>query len=760
MKPSVRTTIAQISDLHINRKTGTQVPGMLKQILAQVRPDILIVSGDLANQPVFWQMRKAARLLEELQAECKPARTIVIPGNHDFKLWGNVGLRRITRIPFEIYFRRDGLHKGFWWRTRESAKLLANALWWKGSAMREPVLVDFFEERPQAGLAIFAVNSNTLTEMMAAGKVESQDLQQLFREVSKAEGAADFPFRYKIALVHHHPAPIADAPTAALDRVQESFMVFYNAGLFLRELSRRGFNLVLHGHKHVAGFVRVGCEFPDLGRTVLPVAAAGTATHPAPDDSRGHHLHVIEIFDDDTATLKDWFFSASTVQTQSYTYDLDTLEDVRRRRCTIFQKRQKFVVSELRKTVQITADGYSTVQMEYRNCKVTDKDGLDHIPLLFRVERPTYLRGLTKARNSSAFVRVQLRKQDAHAGEGDYFLGKNWKPGDGPFNFGLEYRLMNGHVLTGQEFARHYEGQNIDSEYSSIAPDGACDLMTLSVQFPQDYPLDSLEFRCSAEYLPAPLQSAADERLSTGSGAKGHDDETSRIEGNLRREGNGYVLTCPQPVPGMIYKMLWRFPAPAAGGVSPDLEQEAKIASILQRLLALPATRPMINTLEFREWNRIFSLLDGLAQDINARIPGAPEKIDITVMVFDDTSKRLKFVCSNQGNLPQGEFFSGEGCAGLAFEKARIFLYHPDIDKLGYFIRPCESPSGTLTQEPTVLICFPWVYEQRVLGVINVSALGKTTKLLKLFSAAERDGHTVKVLQDLATLATNGVAGV
>jgi len=130
MPRQIRATIAQISDLHINRKVDPSVITMLKHLLQKITPspDILIVSGDLANQPVPWQMKKAAELVHDIEKLCKPKCTIVIPGNHDFKFWGNVGLRRLTRIPFEIYFRRNGLERTFFWRVKQAFKLGLNAL--------------------------------------------------------------------------------------------------------------------------------------------------------------------------------------------------------------------------------------------------------------------------------------------------------------------------------------------------------------------------------------------------------------------------------------------------------------------------------------------------------------------------------------------------------------------------------------------------------------------------------------------------------
>jgi hypothetical protein len=133
-------------------------------------------------------------------------------------------------------------------------------------------------------------------------------------------------------------------------------------------LSRRDFNLVLHGHKHFAGCMRLGCELRGSGRTVLPIAAAGTALHPRPDDPRGHHFNLIEVYDDDTARLTSWFFSPSVTRTESTCeYDLDTIEDVRRRRYFIFRSRSSVTVGELCKTVEITLDGYSRVKEEFRH---------------------------------------------------------------------------------------------------------------------------------------------------------------------------------------------------------------------------------------------------------------------------------------------------------------------------------------------------------------------------------------------------------
>ena len=83
--PAVRTTLIQISDLHLNLFSDKAVQAMVKVFVAKEQPDLLIVSGDLANQPVPWQMKRAAKFVRDIHSLC-PEKTflMVIAGNHDF----------------------------------------------------------------------------------------------------------------------------------------------------------------------------------------------------------------------------------------------------------------------------------------------------------------------------------------------------------------------------------------------------------------------------------------------------------------------------------------------------------------------------------------------------------------------------------------------------------------------------------------------------------------------------------------------------
>ena len=82
------TRIAHLSDPHF----GTVPEGLadrLASCLRALRPDLVVVSGDLTQRARVGQFREARDFLMKL-----PAQVIVFPGNHDAPLW-NVPLRMV-----------------------------------------------------------------------------------------------------------------------------------------------------------------------------------------------------------------------------------------------------------------------------------------------------------------------------------------------------------------------------------------------------------------------------------------------------------------------------------------------------------------------------------------------------------------------------------------------------------------------------------------------------------------------------------------
>lgn len=73
--------LAHLSDLHFGRVDSVVVDG-LRNCLAEIRPEVIAVSGDLTQRATEDQFAAARRFLDSLSAP-----TVVVPGNHDIPLY-------------------------------------------------------------------------------------------------------------------------------------------------------------------------------------------------------------------------------------------------------------------------------------------------------------------------------------------------------------------------------------------------------------------------------------------------------------------------------------------------------------------------------------------------------------------------------------------------------------------------------------------------------------------------------------------------
>jgi 3',5'-cyclic AMP phosphodiesterase CpdA len=74
-------TIAHISDLHFGRHDESAAERLLAD-LAELQPDLVVITGDLTQRARHWQFAATREFLARL-----PRPVIVIPGNHDVPLY-------------------------------------------------------------------------------------------------------------------------------------------------------------------------------------------------------------------------------------------------------------------------------------------------------------------------------------------------------------------------------------------------------------------------------------------------------------------------------------------------------------------------------------------------------------------------------------------------------------------------------------------------------------------------------------------------
>ena len=219
-------TIAQISDLHFGRTDPLVVEGLLSD-LAALRPDFIVVSGDLTQAARIGEFRQAHDFLARL-----PVPYLVIPGNHDVP---PVNILERFIAPFARYRR------------------------W--------IAPDICPTHVEEGLAIIGVNTARRFRWKLNWALGSISKTQIARVGSFF--AAFGEDTLKIVVTHHPFLPPPDTPKEDLAaHAEQAIPVFERAGV----------DLILSGHLHRAYTGEIGGGQPRATHRSILVAQASTAT--------------------------------------------------------------------------------------------------------------------------------------------------------------------------------------------------------------------------------------------------------------------------------------------------------------------------------------------------------------------------------------------------------------------------------------------------------------------------------------------------
>lgn len=218
------TTLAHISDLHFDR-VDAQIVQRLSADLKSLKPDLVVVSGDLTQRARHGQYRNARKFLDGLNLPW-----LAVPGNHDIPLWK-------AWARFLHPFRRFHEHI-----TAEHVPT------WQGS---DAWVCGLNSARPL-----------TLTRgFWKDGKLSSRSLISLGHKAAEARGV-------RVLTIHH---PIIPPPD------QSPHRTLLDPERTLKVLDRVGIDVVLSGHLHSSYFGDARTHFVTVGRSILCVQA-GTAT--------------------------------------------------------------------------------------------------------------------------------------------------------------------------------------------------------------------------------------------------------------------------------------------------------------------------------------------------------------------------------------------------------------------------------------------------------------------------------------------------
>lgn len=216
----MRTT-AHLSDLHFGR-VDTALLAPLTAFLADINPDLLVVSGDLTQRARSEEFIAARGFLDSL-----PGRKIVVPGNHDIPLH-NVFARFVT--PLAKYRRHI---------TED--------------------LEPFYADEEIAVVGINTARSLTIKD----GRINEAQIERVRARLAELDA------RVVKILVTHHPF---DLPS----HLGNDDLVG-RASMAINQFAKCGVDLLLAGHLHTSQAVGTSERYKVGGYSALAIQA-GTAT--------------------------------------------------------------------------------------------------------------------------------------------------------------------------------------------------------------------------------------------------------------------------------------------------------------------------------------------------------------------------------------------------------------------------------------------------------------------------------------------------
>lgn len=245
--PVKQRRLLHLSDLHFGTNHALENQAMLEAELREVvsTVDRVVITGDLFDSPkanyatMFGNFRNAIMHLS------RGREPIVIPGNHDQRLLGNVGR------DFEFI---------------------------AAMATRKVVVDDDCE-------MIFACFNSSERGNFARGKIPQSQFRALGGEYRAHISSREELRRYlPMVLVHHHPFSFDVRPETWVQRAlaafglrEEMFLEMVNAAELHRWCADWNIRTILHGHKHKAKYIVRAVTTSDVEDVDLTAIGCGSS---------------------------------------------------------------------------------------------------------------------------------------------------------------------------------------------------------------------------------------------------------------------------------------------------------------------------------------------------------------------------------------------------------------------------------------------------------------------------------------------------
>ena len=235
------TTVLHVSDLHFGRPASSERLTSLRELIVEIAPDAVAISGDLTQRCTKKEFEQAREYLDKIG---QVAPYVVIPGNHDIRWLGAVA-RNMGGL-----FREQAHNFKYSRYTRYISEDLSPSLEVPGAVI--------------AGLnTAHGITRGSITrrfrDLGVIGYVKHADIERVSEVFSKAS-----PDAARIVMIHHNPIRGELSGRHGLANTEQALHAFADLGT----------ELILCGHDHLQAIHNV-----ERGVHGLVISTAGTISN-------------------------------------------------------------------------------------------------------------------------------------------------------------------------------------------------------------------------------------------------------------------------------------------------------------------------------------------------------------------------------------------------------------------------------------------------------------------------------------------------
>jgi len=258
----------------------------LKNSFSELRPDLIVVTGDITNYGDRKSFQKAVEILTDLKRAANADRIICVPGNHDslcervahlrnrswrdrMFIWGTAVFNEETALIRKTSFDQSTLGVI---DAGKDLPLLKNyqELISKDEYGEVNPGTPIYVSTAWGEIIFFLFNSTNDPGYMAnEGRIGPFQYDALNSYLNNPNEKDRFAQAIRIALLHHHPI---NNPDISADAVERGYNAMTDGSTLITYIGKRGFHLILHGHQHMP-------YIWEMKPGVIPnISAAGSAT--------------------------------------------------------------------------------------------------------------------------------------------------------------------------------------------------------------------------------------------------------------------------------------------------------------------------------------------------------------------------------------------------------------------------------------------------------------------------------------------------